>query len=66
MKKSIGLKKLALKKETIAALDQLNQSQVQGGGSVASACYSCMSQCLCNGGGQTAPGRPCCQRPGIM
>ncbi|WP_106523241.1 class I lanthipeptide [Taibaiella chishuiensis] len=61
MKKSASLKKLALRKETIAALDQHNQQLVQGGFSLASACHSCMSQCLCNPQ-PTVPGRPCCPR----
>jgi hypothetical protein len=63
-KKGLNLKKLAIRKETIAELHADTMGNIAGGGSQASACHSCMSQCLC-----TPPpsgNLPCCPAPPTM
>lgn len=60
-KKELNLKKLAFRKDTIAALQGDVLNNIAGGGTQASACHSCMSQCLC-----TPPpsgNMPCCPAP---
>lgn len=63
-KKGLNLKKLAIRKETIAELHTGVLDNVVGGGTQASACHSCLSQCLCT----TPPSGnlPCCPAPGSL
>lgn len=63
-KKELNLKKLAFRKETIAALQGDALGNIVGGGSQASACHSCMSQCLCTVPPPSPSGNmPCCPAP---
>lgn len=61
-KKGLNLKRLAIRKETIAMLHTDAQAHIAGGGGTqASGCHSCISQCLCP---QPPSGNvPCCPAP---
>lgn len=62
MKKKKLAGKLSLNRKTIVLLsDEQSAAQKGGGGSVASNCYSCMSQCLCDP--PPSGGTPCCPAP---